>query len=463
VALTGKEALIVDDDPSFRMLLSRILEKYGIQSVEASGVSGAFQKLNERIPHFIFLDMNMPGEGGLDFLEKKAKNSTLQAVPVIVLSANSDRMIVHRALSQGAKDYILKPIDSDRLIKKLRRLVQDQKFLSHELPRNQQITYSVGFRAEVCGVNESRLQVLAPVRLAAQSDVALSGRFYEVLQLGQTTFKTTEIPGQFSGLGSYLTLVDYSNASFEASERFKKVIQTWPEIKSNHPKDTARLVNPTVLVIDDDENFNLLIGKVLGKIGVKSETFSSPDAFLKRLKKGGVDACLLDLNIGSPRTGFKMVEAIRNIMGPFVALYVVSGESEDSVITEALEMGCNGYVVKSVDVKTLSEKLAFHLLPKKAAEKEGTYYQVPKEFSSVKVEFTAQLAEVDELGFKMTSTHLPAKGTSLLIQVGISKPISLTVTQTWIAEEKGVYGFYAENDTLDAEYSIFVRSLMAKK
>jgi len=99
--------LIIDDDPKFRMLMKRLLERKFFASVAEAenGVSGIdmVKKVNADI---IFLDYEMPHMNGKQFLEKlRAFN---KHIPVAVMTSHSEKEIVSEMLVYGISDYILK-------------------------------------------------------------------------------------------------------------------------------------------------------------------------------------------------------------------------------------------------------------------------------------------------------------------------------------------------------------------
>ena len=112
--------LIVDDATVMRMRLREILEpKYKILA-EAENGEQALSLYNECKPDFITLDITMPGVDGLQALE-----NILAADPkarIVIVSAVGQKQIVFQALSKGAKDFIVKPFERDRVLRAINRL-----------------------------------------------------------------------------------------------------------------------------------------------------------------------------------------------------------------------------------------------------------------------------------------------------------------------------------------------------
>lgn len=113
-------AIIVDDERLSRKDLKSLLSDYNLIEVvgEADSVITAIKLINEKDPDLIFLDIQMPGESGFDLLDKidlKAK--------VIFVTAFDEYAI--RAFEVDAVDYLLKPVNPERLKSAIERLERE--------------------------------------------------------------------------------------------------------------------------------------------------------------------------------------------------------------------------------------------------------------------------------------------------------------------------------------------------
>lgn len=115
-----KKGIIVDDATVMRLRLRDILEKkYEIVGEAADGKQALALYLTHK-PDFITLDITMPHVDGLEALDL-----ILSADPdarVVIVSAVGQKKIVFDALSRGAKDFIVKPFDSERVLLSIDRL-----------------------------------------------------------------------------------------------------------------------------------------------------------------------------------------------------------------------------------------------------------------------------------------------------------------------------------------------------
>ncbi len=115
-----RRGIIVDDALIMRMRLRDILEKDFAIVAEASNGQEALQLYKEHSPDFLTLDITMPQMNGLETLK-----TLLSAHPdarVVIVSAVGQKRIVFEALELGAKDFIVKPFDPERVLKAIKRL-----------------------------------------------------------------------------------------------------------------------------------------------------------------------------------------------------------------------------------------------------------------------------------------------------------------------------------------------------
>ncbi|MER2040069.1 MAG: response regulator [Carnobacterium sp.] len=113
-----KNVMIVDDAAFMRMKLKDILEKNGYNVVaEAQNGVEAVEKYKAEKPNLVTMDITMPEMDGVDAL--KAIKAFDPAARVVMCSAMGQQGMVMDAIRSGAVDFIVKPFDSDRVIKAL--------------------------------------------------------------------------------------------------------------------------------------------------------------------------------------------------------------------------------------------------------------------------------------------------------------------------------------------------------
>lgn len=121
----SRPVLVVDDDPSLRRMVSRMLESSGLSAVAASSPEQAMSALRAIRPSAVVLDAYFPGEtaGGLDLLALLKSGAETQDIPVLVLTgAFADEEIAGEARALGADGIAYKPVDPG-FAKRLRELI----------------------------------------------------------------------------------------------------------------------------------------------------------------------------------------------------------------------------------------------------------------------------------------------------------------------------------------------------
>ncbi len=118
----GRQVLITDDTAFMRMTLRNILEKNGYQVVgEAEDGLVAVEKYRELRPDLVTMDITMPRMDGITAI-KKIMEIDVQA-KIVVCSAMGQKALVIEALNAGARDFIVKPFQADRIINALQKVV----------------------------------------------------------------------------------------------------------------------------------------------------------------------------------------------------------------------------------------------------------------------------------------------------------------------------------------------------
>ncbi|MCC5921722.1 MAG: LytTR family DNA-binding domain-containing protein [Cyclobacteriaceae bacterium] len=113
--------LIVDDERKARKYLRALLETMTNQAftiAEAGSVDGAKNYLNENKPDLVFLDVEMPEKNGFQLLEE------LQTMEFSLVFTTAHEQYALKAFEVSAQDYLLKPIQEDRLIKAIEKVRQ---------------------------------------------------------------------------------------------------------------------------------------------------------------------------------------------------------------------------------------------------------------------------------------------------------------------------------------------------
>ena len=112
--------LIVDDDAVFRELVGTLLGRIGHLTNEAASGEDALEKALAQRPSLVLLDVDVPGVSGYEVC-RELRDAYGAALPIVFVSGSRvDRLDVVGGLLVGADDYLVKPIDPDELLARVR-------------------------------------------------------------------------------------------------------------------------------------------------------------------------------------------------------------------------------------------------------------------------------------------------------------------------------------------------------
>ena len=118
----AKNILICDDAAFMRMMIKDILTKNGYNVVgEAENGAKAVEKYQEPKPDLVLMDITMPEMDGIQAL--KAIKAADPSATVIMCSAMGQQAMVIESIQSGAKDFIVKPFQQDRVLEAVRKVV----------------------------------------------------------------------------------------------------------------------------------------------------------------------------------------------------------------------------------------------------------------------------------------------------------------------------------------------------
>ncbi|MGM0557938.1 MAG: response regulator [Myxococcota bacterium] len=117
----GRRVLVIDDDTNVHELMRRFLEPRGFQVIAALDGEQGIEIAREARPDVITLDVMMPGRDGWSVLSELKSDPELAAIPVVMVSMVDDKSI---GFALGASEYLVKPIERERLIEVLSRFGQ---------------------------------------------------------------------------------------------------------------------------------------------------------------------------------------------------------------------------------------------------------------------------------------------------------------------------------------------------
>lgn len=115
-----RKILLVDDSKTELHFLTDVLSKRGYSVRTAENGEEAMRRLAEDRPDLILMDVVMPGQNGFQLTRAITRDPRFTGVPVIMCTSKGQETDKVWGLRQGARDYIVKPVDADELAAKIR-------------------------------------------------------------------------------------------------------------------------------------------------------------------------------------------------------------------------------------------------------------------------------------------------------------------------------------------------------
>lgn len=118
-----KKILIVDDHGALRYILSFDLQKKGFKTLTAGTGEKGIEIAREENPDLILLDAMMPGIDGFETCRRLKAISEVKDIPVVMVTAKSQRKDVLEGLQSGAVSYMVKPFKFEELYEKIVEII----------------------------------------------------------------------------------------------------------------------------------------------------------------------------------------------------------------------------------------------------------------------------------------------------------------------------------------------------
>lgn len=115
---------LIEDDENIRKLITYTLNSQGMECTGFERAKEFWKQLEKKEPDLILLDIMLPGEDGMEVLKKLKKNSSLQHIPIIMLTAKSSEYDKVLGLNEGADDYVTKPFGMMELLARVNAVLR---------------------------------------------------------------------------------------------------------------------------------------------------------------------------------------------------------------------------------------------------------------------------------------------------------------------------------------------------
>ena len=118
--MTIQKSLVIDDSKTERHFMNDLLGKRGYAVRTAENGDEAMKRLGEERPDLILMDVVMPGQNGFQLTRAITRDARYTGIPVILCTSKNQETDKVWGMRQGARDYVVKPVDAEELIRKIK-------------------------------------------------------------------------------------------------------------------------------------------------------------------------------------------------------------------------------------------------------------------------------------------------------------------------------------------------------
>lgn len=223
----AKKVLIIDDDPEFRFISRRILEGIGLQVLESEKLDEAYKEIEKSLPNLIILDLHLTEEeSGLTFLEWSKKEKRLESVPIIVCSAQSLKKVIYKVYTLGVSEFMTKPIKSNLLIQKVKKLLRDAPPLTYQFKEGEEPLVHVKVDAEATHMNDLEVKIASPCKMSKGMGVKCEIDILKKHGINCSKLESSNM-SMNKEVGLYETVFKYIGFSERDASKIRGLKNTW--------------------------------------------------------------------------------------------------------------------------------------------------------------------------------------------------------------------------------------------
>lgn len=403
--LSGVSLLVVEDDPEMSVLLRAIGERQGMFVETRSDAAHINEALESVRPAVMLLDINLPGQNGLEVTRALRADPKYRELPIVLVSASTDVATRSAAFAAGADDFQSKPVSPEELMRRVERLLETQRqrqlalgihpVTGLFLPSRALQVFDGELAAIAAEANPATIAVLRPthvvdgvmataawhrelrmlagalgsehVRMGFRDDLAVQLLFpmhapdaAARLEAFAEASSSDPVPWCV-GFAELRPGADPSTAQLArlAEEAWHLARENGESVRVWDPIDTG--VAPDVIVVEDDEALADLVTFALSARGLTWTRFADGPAALEGLRtmrvRGRSPIVLLDVDLPG-LDGFSLFERLRVERPGVFRVVFVSVHTSEADQLRAIRAGALDYMPKPVSLRVLMAKIA---------------------------------------------------------------------------------------------------------
>ncbi|MEM1323587.1 MAG: response regulator [Bacteroidota bacterium] len=124
-SLLKKRILLIDDHSPNLENLTEILEMEGYQVFFSHNGEEGILLTKAQLPNLVISDIKLPGIDGFELIKQLKANPSTQQIPILLLSAFSEKSMINKGLELGAKGYLVKPFGMEEMLITVQKIITD--------------------------------------------------------------------------------------------------------------------------------------------------------------------------------------------------------------------------------------------------------------------------------------------------------------------------------------------------
>lgn len=224
MSLKQKTILVVDDDIDMLKLLSKILSAAGFKVLVADNAADGRRILATEAPHIILSDLHMEPENGYQFIQSIRSQKQYSTIPILVLSALNDFQSVKKAIALGVSDYVIKPLQSPMLLRKLRKALLNKDFVKWEPAAGEEILLETSIAAEVSSIGETGCHLKGPFKISTGKEVKVHSPEFATLDLDKVHLRSSNMIKTYESAGNFINDITFVGVSETTSSKIRQLM-----------------------------------------------------------------------------------------------------------------------------------------------------------------------------------------------------------------------------------------------
>lgn len=224
MSLKEKTILVVDDDEDILKLLKKVLSAAGFRVLSANSPAEGRELINQEAPHVILTDLHMEPENGFQFVQSLRSKKSLNAIPILVFSSLNDFSSVKKAIALGINDYVIKPLQTPMLLRKLRKALYNKDFVKWVPEVQDRPEVTICLPLEIVSLGEMGCSLKGPLKISSGKEIKIEAPEFTQIGLDKVAFKASPLLKTYQNGGNFYNDVTFIGVAESTSSKIRQFL-----------------------------------------------------------------------------------------------------------------------------------------------------------------------------------------------------------------------------------------------